>query len=108
VVTDATSEASRYTLYELTGEPFAAGTGQVSVTDVWVLDSTESDGASGDVRGVALTPIEVERPPTFAAVTRNAYDTPFTRPVTVVGAASAVPGVHSTHVDAVAGRYSTT
>jgi hypothetical protein len=66
-------------------------------------------GAPGTVRGVtAAETVEVVPVPTaLAALTRNVYDVPFVKPVTVVAAVVEVPSANVVH-DPPDGKNSTT
>lgn len=73
------------------------------------LDKKRGAPGNPGMLGVAETVVEnAPRPAEFTALTRNAYITPFVRPVTVADGDADVPSANVVHVDELLVEYSTT
>ena len=92
-----------------TEPPVLAGAVHVNETCVLPAVPTTDVGTPGTVRGV--TPAETVDvapvPATLVALTRNVYDVPFVKPVTVADTDVEVPSLNVVH-DPPDGKYSTT
>ena len=96
-----------YSSPESVPEPRCAGAFHTTVTCSLAAVTPVIEGAEGSVPTTGEVKEAKEFPIRFFAVTRNSYELPAVKPVTVADVAVATPSENVVHVPDVAIRYST-